>query len=49
LLHVCHANLASLYSFQEDDAKARHHIGIALRLDPESQAYVELAKSLGFS
>eukprot|EP00435_Cladocopium_sp_Y103_P045556 s836_g13.t1 len=49
LLHVCHANLASLYSFQEDDAKARHHIAIALRLDPESQAYVELAKSLGFS
>ena len=49
LLHVCHANLASLYSFQDEDVQAQHHIAIALRLDPESQAYVELAKNLGFS
>ena len=47
LLHVCHANLASLYSFQEEPSKAQHHIGMALRLDP-SEAYEELARSLGF-
>eukprot|EP00438_Fugacium_kawagutii_P016953 Skav230416 [mRNA] locus=scaffold4006:117502:123808:+ [translate_table: standard] len=48
LLHVCHANLASLYSFQEDNVKARQHISFALQLDPYSQAYVELAKKVGF-
>ena len=46
LLHVCHANLASLYSFKEDKAKAQHHILMALSLDPESQAYMELRKKL---
>ena len=49
LLHVCHANLASLYSFKEDKARAQHHIQVALRLDPESQAYMELAKKLDSS
>ncbi|CAJ1442705.1 unnamed protein product [Effrenium voratum] len=45
-LHVCHANLASLYQFLDQPQQAREHLAQALQLDPSNRAYVELARSL---
>jgi len=41
-LHVCHANLAQLYSYLEDPVRARMHLNAALRLDASNQMYTQL-------
>ncbi|CAE7364733.1 unnamed protein product [Symbiodinium sp. CCMP2592] len=45
-LHVCHANLAMLLSFQEEHKEAQHHMSLAMAIDPENQAYANLAVEL---
>ena len=45
-LHVCHANLASLLSFQDEHTAADHHMSMALAIDPQNQAYAKLALEL---
>ncbi|CAE7941737.1 unnamed protein product, partial [Symbiodinium necroappetens] len=39
-LHVCFANLATLYMYLEDSQKAQEHISKALLLDPSNEAYL---------
>ncbi|CAE7357864.1 unnamed protein product [Symbiodinium natans] len=45
-LHVCFANLATLYMYLEDSQKAQEHISKALLLDPSNEAYLEIKRSL---
>ncbi|CAE7864165.1 unnamed protein product [Symbiodinium necroappetens] len=45
-LHVCHANLAMLLSFQEEHMEAQHHMSLALAIDPQNHAYANLAMEL---
>ncbi|CAE7511548.1 unnamed protein product [Symbiodinium sp. CCMP2592] len=45
-LHVCFANLATLYMYLEDGQKAQEHISKALLLDPSNEAYLEIKRSL---
>ncbi|CAE7772656.1 unnamed protein product [Symbiodinium sp. CCMP2456] len=45
-LHVCHANLAMLLSFQEEHVEAQHHMSLALAIDPQNHAYANLAVEL---
>lgn len=43
-LHVCFANLASLYSYMGDGKNALDNIQRALEFDPGSEAYLELQR-----
>lgn len=45
-LHVCFANLATLYMYLEDFQKAEEHISKALELEPQNDAYLEIKASM---
>lgn len=45
-LHVCFANLATLYMYLEDFHKAEEHISKALELEPQNDAYLEIKASM---
>jgi len=45
-LHVCFANLATLYMYLEDFQKAEEHISKALDLEPQNSAYLEIKGSM---
>lgn len=45
-LHVCFANLATLYMYLEDFQKAEEHISKALLLEPSNQAYSDIKESV---
>lgn len=45
-LHVCFANLATLYVYLEDAKSARENIERALELQPQNQAYLDIQESL---
>eukprot|EP00392_Amoebophrya_sp_AT5.2_P006471 g6483.t1 len=46
-LHVCYANLASLYVYVGDGKKGRECIEEALTLDPGNETYIAIKGSLG--
>lgn len=43
-LHVCFANLATLYSYMGDGKNAQENIQRALEFDPQSEAYLEIQR-----
>lgn len=43
-LHVCFANLATLYSYMGDGKNAQENILRALEFDPQSEAYLEIQR-----
>ena len=45
-LHVCFANLATLYMYLEDFLKAEEQISMALALEPRNKAYLEIKDSI---
>merc|ERR1712039_830116 len=45
-LHVCFANLATLYIYLEETEPARENIARALELEPNNAAYLEIQGSL---
>ncbi|CAE8611655.1 unnamed protein product [Polarella glacialis] len=45
-LHVCFANLATLYIYLDDMPNAHEHISRALCLDPRSEAYLDIQRAL---
>lgn len=45
-LHVCFANLATLYVYLEDSTHAHENIARALNLEPTNQAYLDIQRAL---